>query len=272
MDPNDNKLTRRRPLTAAGRLGAWMEIGTLLAVASFFAYSFLAVGMQRFLAPYYIWLTPAAAVALYAMGIARLRAHLQGYVAGELEEASAWQVPVSACMVVLITPIVFALWQQPTELSREGRKKRERRMIMPDAQLDRAVDWILGRTTGEKEVAGESFSLPAEPTILEVLEAVRDGHGPALQGQFVSVLGQCDLPQGPQSPRFDLYRLVVTCCIADSTAVSLEITRPRGVRLESGGWVRIDGIIKFDGQLDPSLPVIHATNADKIPEPSEPYL
>jgi len=141
-----------------------------------------------------------------------------------------------------------------------------------DAELEKAIRWVLGEKISPSRTQETGVSLPKKPTILDLLNAVEEGHRELVQGQYVTVLGQCDLTGGPEGERFDLYRLVVTCCIADATAVFVEVVRVPNVKLESGGWVRVGGIVRFDSGIDPSLPVIHATTMSKIPEPSEPYL
>lgn len=256
----------------ANRIGAWMEIITLALLATFFAYSYATDRVRLFLAPIYIWLTPMAAVSLYAMAIARLRAHRQGYVSGELEEASAWQVPLWVCVSILLLPVVLAVVVNPqgpsVELARKHRISRPAR----DVQLAQAVDWILGLKKAAAEDSPVAISLPDNPTILDLLDALAEGHQRGLEGQFVTVIGQCDLLDGPKSKRFDVYRMVVTCCIADATTVLVEVARRPALDLKPQQWVRVEGIIKFDSQSYPSLPVIHATAVSKVPEPREPYL
>jgi uncharacterized membrane protein YcgQ (UPF0703/DUF1980 family) len=139
--------------------------------------------------------------------------------------------------------------------------------------LEQAVKWVMGgKAAGKGGAGGGGVSLPKNPTILDVLNAAGEGNAKALEGTFVTVMGQCDLPDGAKSERFDIYRLVVTCCIADATAVAVEVARRPTVELENGEWVRVEGLIKFDSKIDPSIPVIHATVTTKIPELSEPYL
>ena len=267
MDPNPVPVDR--PTSRSGResVAAWAEILTLLAVASFFAFSFFAGRVKNFLASYYVWLSIAAAIALFAMCIFRTIAHFRGYVSGDLEEKqSAWQVPLSVCVVILIVPIVLALRVNPTGFTSEGRRKRTVSATL-DPELNKAFQWVLGRAGGGASASGGA-KLPKKPTILDVITAVGNGHEDAVKGKFITVIGQCELPDGPESARFDIYRLVVTCCIADATAVSLEVSRRAAGQLENGGWVRVEGILEFDD----GAPVIRATKTAQIPEPSEPFL
>ncbi len=256
----------------ARSLGAWAEVLTVFSIAAFLAVSYFTGKVRFFVAPSYIWFSLAAAVALFAMGIARLRAHFDGYTPGEMEEQSAWQVPLWACVIVLFVPIVLALKENPTGYSSEGLVKRRVPLPPYHAELADALDWVQGLQAADKKAAAATVSLPKDPNILDLLDVVRQGRQKGLEGQFVKVTGQCVLPDGPGSKRFDLYRLVVTCCIADATAVSVEIARRSTDGLEGEGWVRVEGIIKFDSKFDPSQPVIHATTTAKIPEPSEPFL
>ena len=51
------------------------------------------------------------------------------------------------------------------------------------------------------------------------------------------------------------------------------IVRPKKrTQLTLGGWVRVQGMIKFDNPVDPSMPVIEAAKISKIAQPSETYL
>ena len=255
-----------------GRIAPWAEIITILLVAVFFAVSFFTGRVKPFLAPRYVWLPGMAAVALLGMAAARLRAHFRGGVTCcESEEHSAWRVPRSACVIILILPMVLGVIVAPTRYSSEGMRKRRVSGPARDVPLEQAVKWVMGGTAAGKTGSGGA-SLPENPTVLDVLTAAGEGDAKALEGTFVTVIGQCDLPDGARSERFDIYRLVVTCCIADATAVAVEVARRPTVDLEAGGWVRVEGIIKFDSKIDPSIPVIHATVTTNVPEPSEPYL
>ncbi len=259
----------------SGHLTAWAEVGTILVIATFLAYSYFADIVRLFVAPNYVWFSLASSIALFAMAFARLRAHFQGYVSGEMEEQSAWQVPLSACVVILILPVGLALHVQPRSYSSEGFAKRRETRPLPNADLAQAFHWVSGTETALEEDSTATILLPEQPTILDLLNVVRDGRAKTLekQKQFVSVIGQSVLSHGGDDRRFDLYRLVVTCCIADALAVSVEVARPTtDAPLEAEGWVRVEGIVKFDSKIDPSQPVIHATTITRIPEPREPYL
>jgi uncharacterized repeat protein (TIGR03943 family) len=258
--------------TAPGRSGVWLQTGTLLLLAAFLLFSFLAGRVRLFVAPAYVWLPPLAAVVLLAMGAARLIAHRRGGPSCACDDRGSRTVSQAACALILLVPVGLALAVSPKGFTAEGIRKRMVSRPARDAPLEQAVNWVLGFKTAQKQTASGPVSLPQDPTILDLLNAVGQAGTEALEGRYVTVIGQCDLPSGPESPRLALYRLVVTCCIADATAVSVEVARKPTVKLQSGQWVRAGGILKFDSPIDPSLPVVHATTVAPIAEPREPYL
>ncbi len=268
----DSHADHERQHRAAGGVGAWTEISTLVLLAVFLGFSFFSGRLERFLVRPYLWLPPIAALILLAMGAARLIAHRRGKALCECERRDGWQVSRLTGAAILIVPIIVALWVNPRQFSPEGARKRDTPAPPRDFQLQQAINWVLGgKSAGRKGGAGP-VSLPKDPTILDLLGAVSLGDPKSLEGRFVTVIGQCDLLEGPGSQRFVLYRLVVTCCIADATAVSIEVAWKPSVRLQPGEWVRAGGILKFDSAVDPSLPVVHAATVSPIAEPREPYL
>jgi putative membrane protein len=261
------------PSVASKPTGAWTEIVTLLLMALFLSFSFFSGRISRFLVSPYDNLVPMAALVLLAMGAARLVAHARRSASCTCHDHGSPNRSRFLCAAILIIPILSALWVNPERFSAEGARKRAVPAPPRDVEIRMAIRWVLGGRTADRKAEAALVALPESPTILDLLATSSEYLPDQLEGRFVTILGQCDLPDGAESTRFDLYRLVVTCCIADATAVSVEISRKGGVQLESGGWVRVAGRIKFDNPIDPSLPVIHAAAPiSKIPEPSEPYL
>ncbi len=131
--------------------------------------------------------------------------------------------------------------------------------------------WILGQKRPAQAVA-RAAALPAEPTVRDVLAIVEQGEQNALDGRFLTLVGQCSPWSVGDGRRFDLYRMLVTCCIADAQAISIEVVRPTAAPLDYGQWVRVSGVMRFDGSSGPLQPVLHAAKIEKIPLPSRPYL
>jgi len=257
----------------------WIKLAALFILAAFLTFAHFAGWVQDYLATQYQWLPPAGAVALILMGLARLTASPIAQASccddGCSSQAGSPRKAVftaSVSLVILTAPIVMALAVQPKEFSAEGMRKRRLETPRRDVKLDRAVDWIMGVSDAVEATEATADTLPKEPTLLELVELAAGADPVNLDGKFVTVIGRCDLPDGETSRRFELYRLLVTCCVADASAVSVEVARKDDVRLEQGGWVRIGGLLKFDNPIDPTMPVVHAATISKVSEPSEPYL
>lgn len=250
-----------------GRWWVAVEAAVLLGLAAFLAFSYWSGRLKYYLAPGFLWLSPATAVVLAAMAAARVRAAARRGPACACGEHAGWQIPRPVGVATLLAPVFLALVVHPTGFSSAGRKKRNVPLPARDPKLEAAIDWVAGLDSRQRRSQRVAFSLPPEPTILDLVTAVREGYAEQLEGRFVSVLGECDPAGGGPDGRFDMYRLVVTCCTADASAVAIEVVPAADVTIQRGGWVR--GIIKFDSPLDPGLPVVHATTITKI---AEPYL
>ena len=264
----------------AAWLAHWLKLATLFLVAAFLAFAHFAGWVHDYLAAQYLWLPPAGALALALMVLARWTAGpatrdaccCDGDCSSQPDSSRKAVFTASVCLLIMAIPIALALAVQPKEFSSEGMRKRRLPTPKRDVKLDKAVDWVLGldETTETAEAAVDT--LPKEPTLLELVNISAAANPEKLEGKFVTIVGRCDLPNGETSRRFELYRLLVTCCVADASAVSVEVARNDDVRLEAGGWVRVGGILKFDNPIDPSVPVVHAATIAKVSEPSEPYL
>jgi uncharacterized repeat protein (TIGR03943 family) len=253
--------------------GHLLVVPPLLILASYLAFAYFDGRVRCMVAPYYVWMTPAAAVVLLAMVAACLGNPRGGSAeACHCHDSAPSKLGQVLCAMILLVPIGFGLLVNPRAFTMDGIRKREITTGSKNSRLSAAIAWVLGETSTKSDSGGSDIELPPNPTVLDVIEAA-DAAGPAgLEGRFVTLVGQCGLLAGPQSERFDLFRLVVTCCVADASSVSLEVRRPPDKQLESGSWVRVEGVLKYDGEFNSSLPVLHATKILPIPQPSDPYL
>ena len=69
---------------------------------------------------------------------------------------------------------------------------------------------------------------------------------------------------------FDLYRLVVTCCVADSQSVGVQVIVPTRTAIPPRQWIRVAGVLRWD-EAAASL-VVQAATVAPIPVPAMPYL
>ena len=238
----------------------------------FVAFDYVRTWIETLLYPRYVVFFQIAAAVLVVLCAIRLRGPHEVPGGCGCQSSSAKPAATLACVALLLVPVGMILKVNPTQFSVEGVRKRQAKMTARDPQIRQAIEWVLGINKAAKSADGNSVELPKNPTILDLLNASAEVLPEDLEGRFVNVVGQCDLAQGPESSRFDLYRLVVTCCIADATSVSIEIARGPNMKLDPGQWVRVGGTLKFDSSFDPSSPVVDAKMISKIPEPSKPYL
>ena len=228
--------------------------------------------VRFFVASVYVWLPPSAALLLFAMGVARvlqLRGS-RGECCCDEAHAPAPKAQLFYALIILI-PVIAAISVDPRQFSSEGMRKHRAVAITSDAALDRAMNWALGAQPAGARLRLSESVLPPEPTLYEIINAVEAGHKESLTDRFVTVIGQCSLRDNV-SDRFELYRMVVTCCVADATAVSVDVVRLPNAKIEPGQWVRVSGVIRFDDSARPQQPVVHATVITMIPTPQNPYL
>ena len=258
--------------TGAARLRAWSGIVALVALAAFLGFSYLAGRTRFFVAESYVWLTPAAALLILAMTAARWSVQRNGRSGCGCESHQPGRFPQSACVMVVLVGVGFALVVNPQQYSAQGVYKRRAGLQARDRELETAMAWVSGRSTPIESAAATPAALGKTPTIAELLDAAATTPRSALEGEFVTVVGQCLLRGGPSEGRFDVYRLVVTCCVADASAVTVEVARNTAEALDPSGWVSIGGVLQFDSQENSAMPVIHAATVSKIAEPPSPYL
>ena len=261
------------PRAAGAWLPALIEIATLIALAAFLEITAWTGRVRLFVAPVYVWLPPAAGVLLLGMAAARVSSLRRRRADCACDHTHGPQTSVKRIQysVVLLIPVCLALAVNPQHFSAEGVRKRRAATAARDPALEQAMAWILG----QKRLVTSSSSaaiLPAEPTVRDLLTAAEQGQQTTLDGRFLTLVGQCSPRDNRDGRRFDLYRMVVTCCIADSQAISIEVVNPGAGQLDYGQWIRVGGVVRFDSADGPSLPVLHAAKIEKIPLPSRPYL
>jgi uncharacterized membrane protein YcgQ (UPF0703/DUF1980 family) len=94
---------------------------------------------------------------------------------------------------------------------------------------------------------------------VETLDLLFAAQEPGLRAEFenqrVSIIGQYVPPRGEAAGGFDLVRMFMVCCAADSRPLGIKVIG-EPVAVPRMGWVRITGIARFEdngGVLEPSL-------------------
>jgi uncharacterized repeat protein (TIGR03943 family) len=113
---------------------------------------------------------------------------------------------------------------------------------------------------------------PANRSILEWLRAFDELKDPAdFIGQPVDVEGFVFINDKLPDGYFMVGRFIITCCVADATAIGIAFLPPEDAEIPNG-WVRIEGemtVTTFDEM--PAL-LINARQITSVDEPEQPYL
>jgi uncharacterized repeat protein (TIGR03943 family) len=271
MTSKERRNTNDNTASLPGTAIVLLEAATLAVLAGFLAWSHFAGRLVYFLAPAYLWLPPAAAVVVAVMAAVRLMGlfcrntscHCEGHQGSALSQLF--------CAAIILGAVAAGGAVRPAEFTNEGWRKREVPSAPRDPAVEKAIGWVLRPAVNESDGPTETtaVALPKDASVLDVVTLTQQSPPEALDGQFLSLLGQS--AAGPTRERFDLYRLVVNCCIADATAVSIPVQLPPGTKLHAG-WVRVDGTLKFDDASGMAAPFIQAAGVKSVAEPREPYL
>ena len=93
-----------------------------------------------------------------------------------------------------------------------------------------------------------------------------------LIGQPARIVGFVykDPKYGPD--QFMLVRYIVSCCVADASALALLIESPEGATLADDQWIQVDGLFKAGNLSDWQWPILEASTITPVDVPDLPYL
>ncbi len=95
---------------------------------------------------------------------------------------------------------------------------------------------------------------------------------PTLIGQPARIVGFVykDPQYGPD--HFMLVRYIVSCCVADASALALLIASPESATLAEDQWIEVSGTFAAGNLPDWQLPVLQASAITPVDVPDLPYL
>ncbi len=108
--------------------------------------------------------------------------------------------------------------------------------------------------------------------ILDWITAINNSdNSQVFDGKYLSVSGFVhDLPDLPDG-FVKVSRFIVRCCAADAVPVGLLLQKSNTeIQLESGQWINVQGVIKYDKQKD--LLFILPSSIEFIDQPKNPYV
>lgn len=207
----------------------------------------------------FTWLVLAAAFGLFAMALTTFN-HRPPVWVEEEGLLTPGMAPKNAKWRLLIfaIPLVLGVLIPAAPL---GASAAENRGVSAAAPLSAGGD------------APATLTLdPADRTLLEWLWAFDAAEDPdTLIGEPIDVEGfifiNSELPEG----YLMVGRFVVTCCVADATAIGIAVLPPAGMDVPNG-WVRVQGEITTAAFNEEEALLILADAITSAEEPNQPYL
>lgn len=244
------------PVRVANRFKA----SILILMAIFFAEKYVSGKLHYYISPRFGWLALLAVVLFIALGSAyNLIGGKSGGEEKHHEHADHAHGGVSAwTLVVVALPLILGL-------------------IIPAKPLDAAAVSSRGVATemaGAADAGDRVLSVaPSRRTVLDWVQAMSADRDPsALDGQAADVVGFVYRDARFGEDQILVARFVISCCVADATAIGVVVQSPEVAGLEINSWVRVRGTFK-QGELDgDAMPVLFAEEVIPVEPPEQPYL
>ncbi len=160
-------------------------------------------------------------------------------------------------LYILVIPVIFGFFIPIKPLSNEALQSKGVNM-----GLAGAID------------QNEQDLIPAEErTIIDWVRLLkRDQDSSAIVGQEAKVIGFVYYDPRLEPQEFAIARFVITCCVADASAIAMIVDLPDQDPPPKGAWVEVSGTMDVINVDDEDIPLIHAKSYKVIPVPDQPYL
>jgi uncharacterized repeat protein (TIGR03943 family) len=178
--------------------------------------------------------------------------HSHPHAAHRHGAASSW-----GPLVLMAVPLLLGLLVPPQPLGAQAMGAREVNTGRMGLGNDETV---LTRTAAERNILDW----------LRVFNAAGDPS--ALAGQEATVIGFVYRDETFAADRFMVSRFILTCCVADATAVGLIVSWPGSLDLPLDTWVEVHGAFQpgqFEGE---ETPILSADSVRPTTPPNQPYL
>jgi uncharacterized repeat protein (TIGR03943 family) len=165
-------------------------------------------------------------------------------------------------LFIVVLPIALGVLVPPQPLGAAAMGNRELNIT----SQTRSVLPAAVRAAAQKDAA--------DRTLLDWLHAFTASSDPAREyaGQPVDVIGFIYHDDRLAENEVLVNRFVVSCCVADASAVSMVVRSPDAAALPNDAWVRVEGVLQpgeFNGK---SLPILIAQRVTPTDTPNQPYL
>jgi uncharacterized repeat protein (TIGR03943 family) len=114
---------------------------------------------------------------------------------------------------------------------------------------------------------------PEERTILDWLREFQAAEDPAsFAGQAADVVGFVYHEPRLPDDQFMLARFTLICCVADASAIAVQVTWANAATIPSNEWVRVRGPIAVGEWEGRASPMVLAESVEFVDPPDQPYL
>ena len=114
---------------------------------------------------------------------------------------------------------------------------------------------------------------PLERSVLDWLRAFnQSGDTASFNGQSADVIGFVYKEPTFGEDYFMVARFAISCCVADASAIGLPVAWDGSQDLAADTWVRVQGAFQVGDFRGDTVPILHATSVDVVPQPEHPYL
>ncbi len=217
-----------------------------------------------------------------------------GTLAFYINQRFAWLVVVGVLILAVLTlTMAYRLVEQRIALEQEMTTRAHRiswpAVILISIPIAMGV-LIPARPLGASAIAGRGIGLSAPgnaggaavvaqravvgpKNILDWLrEFSRQADPAAFAGQTVDVIGFVYRDPRNTDNQFWVSRFIVSCCVADATAIGLLVESEQASALTNDSWVRVTGRLGVSAFAGERLPVIVPDTIELTEQPEHPYL
>lgn len=114
---------------------------------------------------------------------------------------------------------------------------------------------------------------PEKRNIMDWVKLInKEKDNPGILGQKADVIGFAYHDSRLAENHFMVGRFVITCCVADASAIGMVVEWTGGKNVVDNQWIRVKGKVSstvLDGRI---VPFIQAESVEETSEPTQPYL
>jgi putative membrane protein len=241
-------------------LQQWLKTAILFGLGLYFVYNVASGNLTNYINERFAWLSWVAAPlfvllgAISAYSLLTRREEDHGEQGSHTHDHGALSWPVLA---VVALPLVFGT-------------------LLPSRPLGAsAVEGDL--TAGAGLIGGDEAATverdPLDWNVLDWLRAVnRSTDLTEFDGQEANLLGFVYRNDQFPAGHFVVTRFIISCCVADATAVGMPVNWPEADGLDNDAWVQVHGTFELGEFAGNLFPVLQADALEIVPEPEHPYL